>query len=283
MNKKFIYILASLTAVVSLNSCVEKLGTAPGTDTLPVVTPYNYAPSSEYDADTDQRVRFVNNGKATQAYFLVEKTADKKALIDSQGEEAYIQRVMSQGTALSFTDGVAEVVVTDMPGDYDISVAASDGSQKTLRSTSFSGIAWDSESGISGSYYPGLARIKGIVGDGPFEAELQRHQTDEHLFRIKGAFGPGTKLTIQTIDKKGEDEDGEYTFFRIPAQALPFTWGNYGTVSCRDVGYWQGDDAWVLSNGYESGMYADGSCFLMIQYYVSAGNMGYGYDFFVAD
>jgi len=281
--KKYIYIFASAVALLSLASCTEKVGTEPGNDSKPVVTVYNYNPSSEYDGDTDQRVRFVNNGKATQAWYLVDKKADKDKIIADQGEDSYIQKVVSEGKEISFADGVFETTLTDMSGEYDISVVASDGDAKTLRAVTFKGIPWDTASSISGTYKISRTNIQGIVGATSFPAVLQRHQTDANLYRIKDALGPGTKITIRTIDKKGQDDGGVYTFFRIPEQATPYTFSNYGTVNVRDLGYWQGDDSFVLTGGYESGMYEDGTCFLCIQYYVSAGSLGYTYDYFIAD
>lgn len=281
--KKYIYIFAAAVVSLSLASCVEELGTTPGNDTQPVVTVYNYSPSSEYDGDTDQRIRFVSNGKVEKAYFLIDKKADKDAMIASQGEAAYMDKVVSQGQQINFTDGVFEAMATNMPGAYDISAVAVSGSDRTLRSATFNGIAWDTNSSIEGTYYVQRANIQSIVGGDAFPAVLQRHSTDATMYRIKGAFGPGTKITIRMIDVYGEDADGVYQFFRIPEQATPFTYGSYGAISVRDVGYWQGDDAWVLSNGYESGMYEDGTCFLCIQYYVSAGSLGYTYDYFIAD
>ena len=282
--KRYSYILAALLVGFSFTSCVEELGTEPGNDKLPAVIVYSYSPSSEYDSDTDQRVRFVSNGKVSKAAYLVEKQADKKAFIDAQGEAAYAEKVLSQGTAISFaSDGVAETTVTGMTGDYEITAAASDGSQSTMRSVKFSGIPWDPNYVIPGTYVLGRASIQNVLGATSFPATLQRHETDETLFRIKGAFGTGSKVTIRLIQQKGEDDDGVYTFFRIPEQAPTFSYGSYGTVSVRDVGYWQGDDAYVTDNGYESGMYADGTCFLCIQYYVSAGSLGYTYDYFIPD
>lgn len=267
---------------MTVSSCVEKIGTEPGNDPIPVVTVYNYTPSAEYDGDTDQRVRFVNNGVAKEAFYLVDKSSNKAAIIEEQGEDAYIQKVISEGTAITFDDsGVYETVLTNMTGDYDITAVASNGTTKTMRSATFSGIAWDASSSINGTYMVQRANIQGVVGAASFPAVLQRHEADETLYRIKGALGAGTKITIKLLDITGTDDDGEYTFFRIPAQATPYSYGDYGTISVRDIGYWQGDDAWVTENGYESGMYADGYCFLCIQYYVAAGSLGMTYDYFV--
>ena len=281
--KKYIYILATVVAALSLASCTEKIGTVPGNDAFPVVTPYNYAPSSEYDGDTDQRVRFVSNGKATQAYYLVEKKADKLAEIATKGEDAYINKVIAEGTQITIpADGVLETTITDMPGVYDISVVASDGTNKTLTATTFEGIPWDTTTSIEGTYTIKPANAQKAAGAASFPAVLQRHATDPTLYRIKGAFGPGTKLTFQTIDMEGETSRGKYTYFRIPEQKLPIVFSTRGNVSVRDVGYWQGDDAYVTDNGYESGIYADGYCFICVQYYVSAGNLGLSmYDYFV--
>jgi len=281
--KKYSYILAAVLLGFSFTSCQENLGSEPGNDKLPAVVVYKYAPSSEYDSDTDQRVRFVSNDKVTKATYLVEKVADKDAFIASQGESAYAEKVLSQGTAISFSNGVAETVVTGMAGDYAITAAASDGSNTTMRSVKFSGIPWDPNSSIEGTYVIGRSNIQNTLGASSFPAVLQRHETNPNMFRIKGAFGPGSKITINLMDKTDVDEDGEkYTFFRIPAQTTSFTYSSYGTVSVRDVGYWQGDDAYVTDYGYESGMYADGYCFLCIQYYVSAGSLGMSqYDVFI--
>ena len=92
-----------------------------------------------------------------------------------------------------------------------------------------------------------------------------------------------TKSNISRVER-GQIVPTATSFFRIPEQKLPFTYSTYGNVSIRDVGFWQGDDAYVTENGYESGIYADGSCFICAQYYVSAGSLGLAmYDYFVAD
>ena len=95
--KKYSYILAAVLLGFSFTSCQENLGSEPGNDKLPAVVVYKYAPSSEYDSDTDQRVRFVSNDKVTKATYLVEKVADKEAFIASQGESAYAEKVLSSG------------------------------------------------------------------------------------------------------------------------------------------------------------------------------------------
>lgn len=281
--KRYIYILSALAVGITLSSCQEKLGTEPGNDALPYVTVYDYAPEGAmYDSDTDARLRFVSNGKVTEAKYLIEPTATKTAFIEENGEDAYIQKILENGTAINFDDnGMFEVTATDMSGSNDISVAASDGTNKVLCSHNFYGIPWDTENGIEGTYNIRVANAASAAGASSFPAVLQRHAVDETTYRVKGAYGPGSKLTFTLIDLTGEDDGGKYTFFRVPPQELPFEFSTYGPVSVRDIGYWQGDDAWVTQNGYESGIYEDNSCFFYVQYYVSAGNLGYGYDWFI--
>ena len=62
-------------------------------------------------------------------------------------------------------------------------------------------------------------------------------------------------------------------------------WGNFWSVG----GAWLINKeewfnaSWVTDNGYESGMYEDHFCFVYVQYFVSASNLGYGYDFFIPE
>ena len=56
-----------------------------------------------------------------------------------------------------------------------------------------------------------------------------------------------------------------------------------GPINVRDVGYWQGNDAFVTEKGFESCLYEDYRCFMYAQYYVSKGSLGYNCDEFVPD
>ena len=114
--------------------------------------------------------------------------------------------------------------------------------------------------------------------------ELQRSDDNPDNYRFKNLFGPGKSLNIVVYPKyTATDDDGTYTFFRVPAQPTGHNYGSYGEVSIRDIGYWQGDDSYVFESGMESGMYEDYNCFIEAQLYVSAGSLGYGYSFFTPD
>ena len=103
------------------------------------------------------------------------------------------------------------------------------------------------------------------------------------IFLFPALYGEGYSMKMDMLDIFGSNDDGDYQFFRVPPTATPYEYGEYGPISCRDIGYWQGDAAFVTEAGYENGMYEDYSCFFYVQCYVSAGNLGYDYNFFVPD
>ena len=279
--KKYIYIFAAAAFALALSSCKEEYGMEPGNDSNPVVTVYRYAPSSEYDGDNDQKVRFVSNGKVSQAYYLAEPKANKDELIKSKGESAYIEKVISEGTAISFDkEGLFETVITEMTTDYAISAVGVNGSNKSLRSTVFNGIPWDSATEVHGEYEATRPNIVNAIGGAKHEAVFQRHQTNPNMFRVKNAFGPGTKITFTLTDDQREDNGGKFTVIRIPAQVLSFSARNDNPVSVRDIGVWQGDDAYVFENGFLNKMYEDNNLVFYVQFYDASGSLGYGRDYF---
>ena len=287
--KKYISSMMVLFTMLAFTACSEDHGTTPGSDAKPVATAYSYAVTAPLNPDNDVNVRFVFNNKTTEAYFLAEKTVDKEAR--ELTEEAYAAYVVANGKELDLEDDlqsggyIAELTLTGLFGEYTITAVAVSGSSLTSASTTFTGLDWADVA--EGTYYYGLSYIRSITGTSSMPSTLQVCTTDETLYRFKDAYGPGNPLKIRLLpDYTATDADGTYTFFRIPEQTTGLTFGNYGPVSVRDVGYWQGDDSFVTDSGYESGMYEDGFCFIAYQYYVAAGNLGYfvqgdDYDYFV--
>ena len=166
-----------------------------------------------------------------------------------------------------------------MYGKYAITVVVVNGNKKTSAVTEFTGLEWADV--VNGTYY--FAVKPDVTGESR-PTTLQVCTTDNTLYRLKDVFGQGANMKFQLLpDYTAKDADGTYTYFRIPATETPFTYGSHGTVSVRDIGYWQGSSAWITDNGYESGMYEDYYCFFYIQYYVSAGSLGYNYEYFVPD
>ena len=278
----FIYVLLFLLGgVATFTSCTVDEGTEPGNDSEPSILIYQYAASRPNNPDNDVVLRFATNSKTESAYYLVEPTETKEANVASMGEEGYKDYVVSEGIKIEGASGstTVDVVVTDLYGEYTITAVAVSAKTKTSSETTFTGLDWNDV--VSGTYYFDLG--KNFIGVESAATVLQVCTTNPDLYRFKDVFGEGYSMKINLIDYTGSDDNGTYRFFRIPAADTPFTYGNYGAISVRDIGYWQGNDAFVTEGGYESGMYTNYDCFLYINYYVSAGYLDYGYDYFVAD
>lgn len=283
--KKYIYsLLTVFIATVAFTSCSDDEGTNPGNDPAPAVTIYQYAASRPNNPDNDIVLRLATNDKTTEVYYLAEKTSDKEAHIASMGESGYMDYVVSNGVKAEGISGASstDITVTDLYGVYTITAVAMGGNQKTSAEISYAGLEWTDV--VTGTYHygasPNLIKALGLTTS---PTTLQVCTTDATLYRFKDVFGAGYSLKIKLIDNKGKDEDGEYQFFRVPATDTPFEYGSRGIVNVRDVGYWQGSDTFVTEGGYESGMYANYNCFVYVQYYVSAGSLGYGIDYFTVD
>ena len=287
--KKILYILTSVLCAVALVSCEkENYGTTPGTDSTPYVVFSTFSPSLPYDADTDVLARFAANSNTADLYYLAELTATKEQR--NLAPEAYADYVIQNGTKLSTTESVfdgsrgVDAYITGLKGDNTITaVAVNAAGEKYSTSTTFFGINWVTVS--TGTYEFGNTWISNYVGSTSVSGiELQQRADSPNYYRFKNLYGTAHHLNIVLYPEyTATDDDGTYTFFRVPAQATGLSHKSYGAINVRDVGYWQGDEDYVFAYGYESGMYKDYSCFLMIQTYVSAGNCGYKYDYFIPE
>jgi hypothetical protein len=281
--KKYIFqVLVMLCGAVGFTACTDEEGTVPGHDANPVITIYQYEPAQPLNPDNDVILRFAANSTTEEAYYLAEKTSDKAAHVASMGTDGYADYVVVNGTKLEGIDGESneDVTITDLLGEYTITVVAVNGSKHLAYETSFMGLEW--EDVTTGVYY---FRNKNLpYGGTTTETTLQKCTSDETLYRFKDLFGEGYSMKLYMMpDYTGEDESGTYTFFRVRATLTPYEYGSYGQISVRDYGYYKGNDSYVTSLGYESGMYEDGSCFLCLQAFVSAGSLGAAYDYFIAD
>lgn len=273
--KKYITILA---AAPMLWACSADEGREPGTDPNPAVTLYTYEPAGDYNPDNDVTVRFVTNNKTSSVKYLVLPSQEAEATVKNGGEAALLSKVESEGQTVSNLSGnsYADVTITDLHGDYTIAAVAN-GSVLANRVTFF-GLDWNSVK--TGVFYYGAVGSN-IAPSEAVEASLEICTSDDSLYRINGAFGEGTAVKMYMLDNMGEDEFGEYRMFRVRPTATPWTYGNYGQVSIRDIGYWQGNESFATNPSYCCGMYEDGYAFFCIQWYVAAGNLGYNYSEFV--
>lgn len=288
--KKLVYIFIAVLCAATLVSCEkEKYGAVAGNDTTPFAVINVFTPSDPaYDADTDVFARLTANNNTSDLYYFAELTETKEAR--NLAPEAYGDYVIQNGTKVTLKesgfDGSqgADVYITGLKGDNTITLCAVNaaGKQYTV-STKFIGVNWQTVA--TGTYEFQNAFVINALGASEVSGiELQQRADKPTSFRFKNLYGPGYHLSIVTYpDYVGEDEDGKYVFFRIPEQGTGLSHKSYGAINVRDVGYWQGDDGFIFEGGYESGMYEDYFCFICNQTYVTAGNAGYGYDYFIPE
>jgi hypothetical protein len=260
-----------------MTSCTVEEGTVPGNDKEPNVVLYSYTVKKPYNEDNDIALRLAFNNQVESAYYLAEKASEKDSRVASMGEDGYMDYVVSNGTKIGEVTGNTDLTLTDMYGKYAITIVAVNGAKKASASTEFTGLEWNDV--VTGTYYFGV--IPAVTGEST-STTLQICTTDNTLYRLKDVFGKDSHMKIQLLpDYTATDDDGTYTYFRIPATETPFTDAGT-TIGVRDIGYWQGSTAWITDNGYESGMYEDYNCFFYIQYY-AAKSKGYKKEYFVPD
>ena len=275
-----------MAVILSGAACTVIEGTEPGNDAKPGVAIYQFAPGAGYNADNDVKVLVAANSKTENVYYIAEKKADYDSHI-AQGEDAYAKYIISNGTKVTATPtGMggtkeAEAIITGLEGEYIITAVASTGSDVDMSSTSFTGLLYEDYQ--EGTYYFSNATVAKLMETEAVDVKLMKCSNKAGIFLFKDLFGEGHSMKIEMLPDYTGYDDGDYTFFRIPPQPTGLMHPSYGEIGVRDIGYWQGNSAWITDNGYESGMYEDGYCFVYAQWYVSAGSLGYAYDYFVPE
>ncbi len=288
MEKYMNRLLIALLGMATMSSCKDDEGTEPGNDSNPNIVLYQYAVESPNDPDNDSAIRIAVNNKTSEIYYLAELTAN----VSGHGatDEAYADYVVSNGTKVTTTADVnnggnyADVVVTGMKGEYTISAVAVSGNKKAIAKKTFVGLEWID---VANGTYNFSDRAQRRLGVGKSVATtLQYLKTNETKYRFKNIYGAGHSLILIKTDKTGTDDNDALLFYRVENQTTPFSYSTYGTVSVRDLGYWQDDDSFAYDPKYGCFEYTDKlkrHFTITIQYHVSAGNLGYGTDKFVPD
>ena len=287
------YFESSIIALISLlafTACSEdEQGVAPGSDGAPHVAIYQLSVQEPYDSDNDQKLRLAVNQQTEAVYYLAEKTADMEARAMSDAE--YSDYVASNGIKPELvTDAqnggkYADVIVTGMKGAYTITAVAANAGQKQISKVTFEGPNWMD---VAKGTYNFSERAQARLGVEATKSDVlfQKLESDPTLYRFKNLYGFGAPLLLRLTDKTGEDEYDKLQFFRVEAQTTPFTFGSYGIVSVRDLGYWQEDDSYAFDPSYGCFMYTDNyknTVVLALQLFVSAGNLGFDWDEFVPE
>lgn len=285
MRKHTKRLLLLIIPALALAGCTEDFGTEPGNDNAPAVSVFTYNTAAPNDPDVDATYRVAVNNKTDKLYYLAEP-----ATSTAESDGIVAQRVVSQGTEVvlgtdSVTGGrVADVVVKNMVGEYNVHFVAAKGNQLTLNTQSFTGLEW--VDAATGTYYFS-ARGQAYLGmPASKAATLQYLKTAPTQYRFKNLYGIGYSLVLNKTSESGADDYDTFDFYRVPSQQTPASYGSYGTISVRDIGYWQNDDSYAFSEGYGCYVYNNAlkhSAIISIQYFVSAGSLGNAWDQFVAD
>lgn len=122
--KKYLKLAFIAVMAVALYGCKESEGTDAGSDSTPVVTIYNNDVPAGYSTDNTVSLRLCPNNKVQKMYVYTELKDDKDAYVTSNGEAAYMTRVVENGTEYEGKD--LDVVITDLAGLYATTVVAED-------------------------------------------------------------------------------------------------------------------------------------------------------------
>lgn len=286
MKKNIIYSIGAWLTAMCLFSCsadmdvqLEKDNTA---NAEPYTTINQYAVGKGLNPDNDTQLRFSFNTCVDKAYYIVELVADKKKYVEENGDAAYLDYVVENGTEITYEleTRSADVTLTGLIGENEITVVSvNSNGQKKANSIFFTGLSWLDV--CSGTYYTSVLTPMGIPAT-IADKKLQVCESDPNLYRIVDLYKAGNSIKFKKIENKGIGQNGsEYNFIRVEMQPVGLNYGDYGPVYIQDIGYWQGDDSFVLSGGYQGGIYADNNVFLYVEYCVALGNLGYNYEYFV--
>ena len=224
---KYFYVATAVSVAFFMSACSKHEGTEPGTDPYPAVTIYSLSVSDEYDSDVTVNLRIVPNGKVDKMYLYYELLEDKEAAIATDGEEAYIQYVINNGT--EYSGETQEVVLEDLSGLYAISVVAVGGSSAEMYEYQFKGVVW-----IDGGRAYVQENIVGLYGYVTVE-----RQSEDNVFRVVG-------LYTQLNEDLGDPDDRFVFTFDSSHTCTAFStdWDPY-----IYIGYEDDDSLW---HGYYS-------------------------------
>lgn len=216
--KKLLYSLILLAGGLYFTGCQEVDNLAGGGDTQPAVTIYSYDIPADADPDATVNLRFIPNLVCDKFYVLIEKKADKDAFITSNGEAAYVEKVVAQGTQypVQATDYLNE----NLPGVYAITaVGVSAGGEKGKPfEFIFNGIEWINQG--TAYYYEEAsfsAAINGIPANWYKSGNLEtpRYKLEDYYGALD-AHGYNIKLSW--------DAEGAITFYTGAASPNAGLW-----------------------------------------------------------
>ena len=248
----------------------------------PQTTIYQYEAPEGYNPDNDTKLRFVFNSLVSKAYYLAQLQSDKDSYIKEKGEDAYLAYVVENGTEVTIDPDSrsADVMLEGLLGLNSITVVSvTEKGVKKAFSTTFNGLVWNDV--CTGDFHLSVLPEYGFKSVIP-NVLLQVADSDPTLYRLKDPYASGSSIKFRKLeDHTGENDGGPYHFIRVEKQRIGLQFGSYGDIYIQDIGYWQGDDSFVLEDGFEGGIYENNIVFFYVEYEISAGALGYNYEYFV--
>ena len=239
---------------VALYGCKESEGTDAGSDGTPVVTIYNNDVPAGYSTDNTVSLRLCPNNKVQKMYVYTELKDDKDAYVTSNGEAAYMTRVVENGTEYEGKD--LDVVITDLAGLYATTVVAVDaGGNRMAYENIFKGVIWV-DAGRAYIYqnfvHDGVMYISGYVS-------VER-QSDANIFRVTDLFCqlyPSLSRIPSTVTLTF---DADHNVTDFTSSEAPFVIVNFPDGGMLLHGYYDsatyGDNCYVVSDSDEQGNFA---------------------------
>lgn len=210
MKKNIFTYLFALLFIGAFVACTEEEGTEPGGDSQPVLTLYQYAVSTAegYNPDNDTHLRVAVNNKVASLYYLAELTTTREAYVEANGEEAYYQYVVDNGTQVTVTDGVAEIFVTGIQGENTITVVGvGNGGALCSATATFLGYVWNTMATgqVCAPIMDGTTAFTWADG-----FALQQREDNPDVYRIQNLYGTGYHLIITAQGELQTEEEDYY-------------------------------------------------------------------------
>ena len=271
--KKYIYgLFMALVSVAMFTACSADEGTEPGNDSKANVVLYQYTAATPNDPDVDTQLRISTNSATQEVYLLAEKTADYTSHIKEMGDEAYKDYVVEKGQKVENATGATntDYTVKNLNGENTITVVAIGNGGKSSASVNFTGYTWTTVA--EGTYYFSQKAAENF-GES-VTTTLQYKDADPTTYRFKDFWGTGKHVTFQKTEATTDNFGSTGNIITVPAQATPYSYGSYGSISMADYITAQ------LAN-YPSAILPSGRVYIAMAYYVEAGTLAGGYDQFV--
>lgn len=209
MKKNWLTYLLALLVVSAFTACKDEEGREPGTDGAPVVTLYQYTVTTAegYNPDNDTHLRVAVNNQVNNVYYLAELTDTRDAYVESNGEDAYNQYVVDNGTQVTVEDGVVDLYVTGIRGANTITVVGvGNGGALCSASATFLGYVWNTlaTGQVCAPIMDGTTAFSWASG-----FTLQQREDNPDIYRIADLYGTGYHLII-TAQGEAQTESGDY-------------------------------------------------------------------------